>query len=79
MLSRAAMVYNETTQPLALEYAIAAKVYCTQAYLEVTDTALQLFGGKGLTRDVRWKSSMLSEDGVNDVLALVEARRLLNN
>ncbi|MGQ0812110.1 MAG: acyl-CoA dehydrogenase family protein [Nitrospiraceae bacterium] len=82
-LSRAAMVYNATAQPPALEYSIAAKVYCTQACLEVTDTALQLFGGKGLTRDCpieklyRDARASLIEDGVNDVLALVGARKLL--
>lgn len=84
-LSRAAMVYNATAQPPAIEYAIASKVYCTQACLEVTDTALQLFGGKGLTRDCpmeklyRDARASLIEDGVNDVLALVGARRLLAN
>jgi len=82
-LSRAAMAYNATAQPPALEYAIAAKVYCTQACLEVTDTALQLFGGLGLTRDCpmeklyRDARASLIEDGVNDVLTLVGARRLL--
>ena len=49
-LSRAAMVYNASAQPPALEYSIASKVYCTQACLEVTDAALQLFGGRGLLR-----------------------------
>lgn len=84
-LSRAAMVYNATAQPPALEYAISAKVYCTQACLEVTDTALQLFGGLGLTRDCpieklyRDARASLIEDGVNDVLALVGAQRLLAN
>ena len=82
-LSRAAMVYNAAADPPAIEYAIAAKTYCTQACLEVTDTALQLFGGKGLTRDClmeklyRDARASLIEDGVNDVLALVGARRLL--
>ncbi len=46
-LSRTAMVYNASAQPPALEYSIASKVYCTQACLEVTDNALQLFGGRG--------------------------------
>lgn len=83
-LSRAAMAYNATAQPQALEYAIAAKVYCTQACLEVTDTALQLFGGLGLTRDCpmeklyRDARASLIEDGANDVLSLVGARRLLS-
>jgi alkylation response protein AidB-like acyl-CoA dehydrogenase len=82
-LSRAAMTYNAVTQPPALEYAIAAKVYCTQACLEVTDTALQLFGGRGLSREYpieklyRDARASLIEDGSNAVLALVGARRLL--
>ena len=82
-LSRAAMVYNAAMQPPAIEYAIAAKVYCTQACLEVTDTALQLFGGNGLSREYpieklyRDARASLIEDGVNDVLMLVGAQRLL--
>ena len=82
-LSRAAMVYNASAQPPALEYSIASKVYCTQACLEVTDAALQLFGGRGLTREYpieklyRDARASLIEDGANDVLALVGARRLL--
>lgn len=82
-LSRASMAYNATAQPQALEYAVAAKVYCTQASLEVTDTALQLFGGLGLTRDCpmeklyRDARASLIEDGANDILSLVGARRIL--
>jgi len=82
-LSRAAMAYNAVTDPPALEYAIASKVYCTQASLEVADTALQLFGGNGLSREYpmeklyRDARASLIEDGANDVLALVGARRLL--
>jgi len=82
-LSRAAMSYNAAAQPPAIEYSIAAKTYCTQACLEVTDTALQLFGGYGLTREYpmeklyRDARASLIEDGSNDVLALVGARRLL--
>lgn len=83
-LARAALAYNDGSQPPALEYSIAAKVYCTQAALEVADSALQLFGGKGLNRDCpieriyRDARASLIEDGVNDVLALVGARRLLD-
>jgi len=83
LLSRAAFVYNETAQPPALEYSVASKVYCTQAAYEVTDTAVQLFGGRGLVkgnlieklyRDAR---ASLIEDGSNDVLTLVGAREIL--
>ena len=83
-LSRAAMAYNASAPSPAIEYAIATKVYCTQACLEVTDAALQIFGGKGLTRDCpmeklyRDARASLIEDGANDVLALIGARRLLS-
>jgi alkylation response protein AidB-like acyl-CoA dehydrogenase len=83
-LSRAALAYNDGSQPPALEYSIASKVYCTQVALEVADSALQLFGGKGLSRDFpieriyRDARASLIEDGVNDVLALVGARRLID-
>ena len=82
-LSRAVLAYNATSPAPALEYAIASKTYCTQTCLEVTDTALQLFGGKGLSREFpieklyRDARASLIEDGANDVLALVGARRLL--
>ena len=82
-LSRAAMSYNAAAQVPAIEYAIAAKTYCTQACLEVTDTALQLFGGNGLSKEYpmeklyRDARASLIEDGSNPVLALVGARRLL--
>jgi alkylation response protein AidB-like acyl-CoA dehydrogenase len=84
-LSRAAMIYNAEAQPPAIEYAIAAKTYCTQTCLTVTDTALQLFGGRGLSREYpveklfRDARASLIEDGANDVLALVGARRLLTH
>ena len=82
-LSRAAFVYNENRAEPALEHAVAAKVYCTQAAYEVCDTAVQLFGGRGLAkgylveklyRDAR---ASLIEDGSNDVLSLMGARAIL--
>lgn len=84
LLSRAAMVYNaaHTEQP-ALEVAVAAKVYCTQAAYEVADTAVQLFGGRGLSKDYlveklyRDARAALIEDGSNDVLTLVGAQEIL--
>lgn len=82
-LSRAAFVYNETAQPPALEHSVAAKVYCTQAAYEVTDTAVQLFGGRGMVRGslveklYRDARASLVEDGCNDVLSLVGAREIL--
>jgi alkylation response protein AidB-like acyl-CoA dehydrogenase len=76
-------VHNESAQPPALEFAIAAKVYCTQAAYEVADTALQLFGGKGLSKEFlveklfRDARAALIEDGTNDVLTLVGAHEIL--
>lgn len=82
-LSRAAMVYNHATLPPATEYSIAAKTFCTEAAFEVASSALQLFGGNGLSRAYpiekvfRDARASLIEDGSNDILALVAARRLL--
>lgn len=82
-LSRAAMIYNDAAETPALEYAVAAKTYCTQACWEVTDTALQLFGGKGLSRGYvieklfRDARASLIEDGANEVLMLIGARQLV--
>ena len=84
-VSRAAMIHNVATMPPATEHAIAAKTFCTEAAVEVTSSALGLFGGEGLRqgspigklfRDAR---ASLTEYGSNDVLALVAARRLLAN
>lgn len=82
-ISRAAMVYNDGTREPALECSIAAKRYCTQAALEVADSALQIYGGKGLSREYpiekvyRDARASLIEDGTNDVLGLVGAQALL--
>jgi alkylation response protein AidB-like acyl-CoA dehydrogenase len=82
-LSRAAMVYNHATLPPATQYSIASKTFCTEAALEVASSALQLFGGNGLSREYpiekifRDARASLIEDGSNDVLALIAARRLL--
>jgi alkylation response protein AidB-like acyl-CoA dehydrogenase len=82
-LSRAVMLHNHVTVPPALEYAIAAKTFCTEGALAVAHGAVQLLGGNGLRpeylveklfRDAR---TSLLEHGSNDVLALVGARRLL--
>ena len=84
-LSRAAMVYNHVTLPPATQYSIASKTFCTEAALEVASSALQLFGGNGLSREYpiekifRDARASLIEDGSNDVLALVAARHLLAN
>jgi alkylation response protein AidB-like acyl-CoA dehydrogenase len=85
LLSRAALTYLETAQPPTLEYSIAAKVYCTQTAFEVADTALQLFGGRGLAKEslieklFRDARAGLIEDGSNDVLTLVGAHEILKS
>jgi alkylation response protein AidB-like acyl-CoA dehydrogenase len=84
-LSRAAMIYNHTVVPPATQYSIASKTFCTEAALEVASSALQLFGGNGLSREYpiekifRDARASLIEDGSNDVLALIAARHLLAN
>ena len=82
-LSRAALLHTRASAEPAIQCSIAAKVFCTQAALDVTNTALQLHGGKGLKkgflveklfRDAR---ASLIEDGANDILALVGAGKLI--
>ena len=73
------------TFPPALAYSIASKVTCTQTALEVAGEAIQVFGGMGLSRDMpveklfRDARASLIEDGVNEFLALVGARQVLDN
>jgi alkylation response protein AidB-like acyl-CoA dehydrogenase len=82
-VSRAAMVHDAAAVSPATEHAIAAKTFCTEAAVDVTSSALGLFGGEGLTRGnpvgklFRDARASLTEYGSNDVLALVAARRLL--
>jgi alkylation response protein AidB-like acyl-CoA dehydrogenase len=83
-VSRAAMIHELTTLPTATEHCIAAKTFCTQAALEVTSNALDLFGSDGLGREhpvgklFRDARASVMAYGSNDVLALVAARRLLD-
>lgn len=83
-LSRAAITYNATTLPPAAEYAVAAKVFCTQASFEVASDALQLHGGYGLAKGMlieklfRDARAALIEDGTNEVLSLAGARRVID-
>ena len=82
-MSRAVYCYNAVTMPPAIEYSIAAKVYCTQASFEVASTALQIFGGYGLSKDYlveklfRDARAALIEDGTNEVLGLAAARKVV--
>jgi alkylation response protein AidB-like acyl-CoA dehydrogenase len=85
-LSRRNMVYNATRaaamEPQALEYAIASKVFCTEASFRVASQAIQVFGGNGLSKEYviekifRDARAAMIEDGVNETLALGGASRL---
>ncbi len=82
-LSRAVMIYNQTSATPSLEHAIAAKTFCTQASFEVTSDALQIFGGNGLSKEYpmekffRDARASLIEDGTNDILSLAGARQII--
>jgi len=82
-LSRAAVIAATGQSPPLIELSIAAKVFSTQNAFEVADRAVQLLGGKGLTRGClieklfRDTRAALIEDGSNDILALVGARKIL--
>jgi alkylation response protein AidB-like acyl-CoA dehydrogenase len=83
-LSRAALTYNATTIPPVIEYAIASKVFGTQAAFQVANDALQLHGGYGLAKGMlieklfRDARAALIEDGTNEVLSLAGARRIID-
>lgn len=78
-LCRAAFVYNSINPPKkrVIEYSIAAKTFATQAALEVTSDAVQIFGGIGLSKEYlveklfRDARSTLICDGSNDTLSIV--------
>jgi alkylation response protein AidB-like acyl-CoA dehydrogenase len=80
-LARRVMLYNTTAPPL-LQYSIASKVFCTNTAFEVANSALQIFGGNGLSREypieklVRDARASMIEDGCNDLLSLVGASKL---
>lgn len=82
-ISRAAMIHNLATMPPATEHSIAAKTLCTETAVEVTSSAVGLFGGDGLSRGnlveklFRDARAALIGYGSNEILALVGARRLL--
>lgn len=80
-LARRVMQHSLTSPP-RLEYSIASKVHCTQTAFEVATSALQVFGGNGLTKDypieklVRDARASMIEDGCNDLLSLLGAAKL---
>ena len=81
-LSRQVTLYNTTNIPPKLHLAVAAKVTSTNTAFEVASSALQIFGGNGLSREypieklLRDARASMIEDGCNDVLSLVAAERL---
>jgi len=80
--SRAAMIYNYSNTPPKIEYSIAAKVYCSNIAFEVTNEAIQIFGGNGLSREYpvekffRDARAGRIEDGANDTLMITAAHHL---
>lgn len=81
-LARRVALYNGTRMDGLLEYSIASKTFCTQTAFDVAHTAVQIFGGNGLSREypveklLRDARASLIEDGCNDVLGLVAADKL---
>jgi alkylation response protein AidB-like acyl-CoA dehydrogenase len=82
-LARRVFVYNGSHEPSLLEYSIASKTFATQAAFDVANTAVQIFGGNGLSREypveklLRDARASLIEDGCNDVLGLVAMDKIL--
>ncbi|MEE8422671.1 MAG: acyl-CoA dehydrogenase family protein [Dehalococcoidia bacterium] len=66
-----------------IQYSIAAKTFCTQTAFEVASDAVQLHGGYGLTKDsviekiFRDARASMIEDGTNEVLSLIGARKVI--
>ncbi len=81
-LARRVFLYNATQQPSLLAYSIASKTFSTQTAFDVANTAVQIFGGNGLSREypveklLRDARASLIEDGCNDMLGLVAADKL---
>ncbi|MCX7171785.1 MAG: acyl-CoA dehydrogenase family protein, partial [Proteobacteria bacterium] len=75
-LAKRVFNYNYSPNGPHLLASITSKTYCTQMALEVTNEAIQLFGGNGLTREypveklMRDARASLIEDGENNILSL---------
>ena len=84
-ISRSVAIYSLTQPAPSLEHAIAAKVHCTEAALEVASDAIQILGGYGLTKEFpvekfyRDARASLIEDGTNEVLSLDGFDLILKN
>jgi len=78
-LGRRVMEYNFVAPSPHLMYSVPSKVFCGDAAVEVTNEAMQLFGGNGLTKEYPMEKLMRDarpatvEDGENHVLGLVAA------
>ena len=81
-LARRVIIYNSSGAAPQLQYAIASKVTATNTCYEVATSAIQVFGGNGLSREypiekvMRDARASMIEDGCNDVLSLAGAERL---
>jgi acyl-CoA dehydrogenase len=84
-LSRAVFMHNLESPNPAEEYGVASKVHCTQTCFEVTNDAVQIFGGNGLTKEYlveklfRDARATLIEDGSNDTLAVAGGHKMIHN
>jgi len=81
-LARRVSIYNATNQPGLVQYSIASKVFSTNTAFEAASSALQIYGGNGLSREypieklLRDARASMIEDGCNDILSLVGAEKL---
>jgi alkylation response protein AidB-like acyl-CoA dehydrogenase len=81
-LSRQVTLFNSMNVPPKLHLAVASKVTSTDTAFEVASSALQIFGGNGLSREypieklLRDARASMIEDGCNDVLSLTAAESL---
>ncbi len=82
-LARSVLVYNSKGRS-AVQLSITSKVFCTQTAFDVASDAVQLHGGYGLCKGMlvekllRDARSSMIEDGSNDLLSLVAARKLID-
>ena len=78
-LARRVMVYNNEAPHPHLMYSVPSKVFCGDVAVEVTNEAMQLFGGNGLTKEYPMEKLMRDarpatiEDGENHMLGLSAA------
>ncbi|SMD09875.1 Acyl-CoA dehydrogenase [Desulfocicer vacuolatum DSM 3385] len=84
-LTRSVLEYNQNTSTPAEEYSVIGKVFGCQYAFEITNDAVQIFGGNGLTKEYiveklfRDARAMLIEDGSNDVLAIAAGHKVIHN